>query len=205
MRVPIHSLLTKELARITTSSQKQTKFGCDFRSSWDRPRALTWRKTATSGWPTWATTTTAYVSLARRSARQHGVKDVKIVADPHGRKVLLYIKTNLNHVLVQFAQYRPVQWFLKPLFFQVPQREPNSLFIGRRWLYSEIADHLLSETSDNRGVIITGTPGSGKTAIMLQLVDHSCFGRGQSGLRGKEYNLMRYMYNLSFYHFRSNS
>ena len=147
----------------------------------------------------------SHVSLARRSARQHGVKDVKIVADPHGRKVLLYIKTNLNHVLVQFAQYRPVQWFLKPLFFQVPQREPNSLFIGRRWLYSEIADHLLSETSDNRGVIITGTPGSGKTAIMLQLVDHSCFGRGQSGLRGKEYNLMRYMYNLNFYHFRSNS
>ena len=38
------------------------------------------------------------VSLARRSARQHGVKDVKIVADPHGRKVLLYIKTNLDHV-----------------------------------------------------------------------------------------------------------
>ena len=133
----------------------------------------------------------SHVSLARRSARQHGVKDVKIVADPHGRKVLLYIKTNLNHVLVQFAQYRPVQWFLKPLFFQVPQREPNSLFIGRRWLYSEIADHLLSETSDNRGVIITGTPGSGKTAIMLQLVDHSCFGRGQSGLRGRELNLIK--------------
>ena len=124
------------------------------------------------------------VSLARRSAD-------KIVADPHGRKVLLYIKTNLNHVLVQFAQYRPVQWFLKPIFFQVPQREPNSLFIGRRWLYSEIADHLLSETSDNRGVIITGTPGSGKTAIMLQLVDNSCFGQGQSGLRGIELNLSR--------------
>jgi hypothetical protein len=140
----------------------------------------------------------SHVSLARRSARQHGVKDVKIVADPHGRKVLLYIKTNLNHVLVQFAQYRPVQWFLKPLFFQVPQREPNSLFIGRRWLYSEIADHLLSETSDNRGVIITGTPGSGKTAIMLQLVDHSCFGRGQSGLRGKELNILIFSYQLRF-------
>ena len=37
----------------------------------------------------------SHVSLATRSARQHGVKDVKIVADPHGRKVLLYIKTNL--------------------------------------------------------------------------------------------------------------
>ena len=98
------------------------------------------------------------------------------------------ISSRINHkyVLVQFAQYRPVQWFLKPLFFEVPQREPNPLFIGRRWIYSEIADHILSETCDNRGVIITGTPGSGKTAIILQLVDQSCFGRGTSGLQGND-------------------
>ena len=39
---------------------------------------------------------------------------------------------------------------------------------------------LLSDTSDSRGVIITGTPGSGKTTIMLQIVGTSCFGPGQS-------------------------
>ena len=96
----------------------------------------------------------------------------------------------LIFVLVQFAQYRPVQWFLKPLFFEVPQREPNPLFIGRQWLYSEIADNILSDLSNNRGVIINGTPGSGKTAIILQLVDQSCFGRGNSGLQGNGINII---------------
>ena len=43
-------------------------------------------------------------------------------------------------------------------------------------MYNEIVEHL----SDNRGVIITGAPGSGKTTIMLQIVGNSCFGPGQS-------------------------
>jgi len=29
----------------------------------------------------------------------------------------------------------------------------------------------------NRGVVIEGGPGTGKTAFILQLVDYSCFGR----------------------------
>ena len=125
------------------------------------------------------------VSLARRSARQYGAKDVNILADPIGKRALLCITTYLNLVLVQFAQYRPVQWFLKPLFFEVPQREANAVFAGRQWLYSEIAEQLLPDRSDSRGVIITGTPGSGKTALLLQLVTNSCFGSGQSGLQGE--------------------
>ena len=81
---------------------------------------------------------------------------------------------------MEFTQYRPVQWFLKPLFFEVPQREGNVVLSERQWVYSEIVEQLLSDTSDSRGVTITGTPGSGKTTIMLQIVGTSCFGPGQS-------------------------
>ena len=87
---------------------------------------------------------------------------------------------------VQFAQYRPVQWFLKPLFFEVPQREPNPNFSGRHWLFREIVDHLSSDLPTNRGVTISGAPGSGKTAIILQLVKHSCFGPGQVAYEGNK-------------------
>ena len=69
---------------------------------------------------------------------------------------------------------------LKPLFFEVPQREPNPMFIGRHWLFSEILEHLSSDLPTNRGIFITGTGGTGKTAIVLKMVEESCFGRGGS-------------------------
>jgi hypothetical protein len=53
---------------------------------------------------------------------------------------------------VPFVQYRPVQWFLKPLFFEVPQRSGQPLFIGRQWLYREIYDMLTSDLPTNRCV-----------------------------------------------------
>ena len=84
------------------------------------------------------------------------------------------------------TQYRPVQWFLKPLFFEVPQRDQDRdpVFVGRQWLFREMVDHLSSDLPTNKGVIISGAPGSGKTAIVLQLVKHSCFGPGESSFTG---------------------
>ena len=56
------------------------------------------------------------------------------------------------------------QWLLKPLFFEVPQRDPTPpAFVGRQWLYGEILEHLASELPTNRGVVVTGAPGTGKT------------------------------------------
>ena len=81
-------------------------------------------------------------------------------------------------------QYRQLYWTLKPLFFEVPNSETSSLFLGRHWLYREICEHLTSDLPTNRGVIITGEPGTGKTSIILQMVEHSCFGRGEAGLGG---------------------
>ena len=79
------------------------------------------------------------------------------------------------------------QWLLKPLFFEVPQRDPNPVFIGRQWLYGEILEHLASELPTNRGVIVTGSPGTGKTALALKLVEMSCFGKGAEPIyQGRE-------------------
>lgn len=67
---------------------------------------------------------------------------------------------------------------LKCLYFEVPHNEQEPLFLGRQWLFKEIEQKLTSTDSEsNRGVIIEGGPGSGKSATILQLVDHSSFGR----------------------------
>ncbi|KAG7163962.1 TANC2-like 2 [Homarus americanus] len=78
---------------------------------------------------------------------------------------------------VRFASYRGAQLSLRPLFFEVPQQDPDPLFVGRAWLYREIEAHLTAEAPTNRGVIITGSVGAGKTAAILQMVEYSCFGR----------------------------
>ncbi|XP_048506587.1 protein TANC2 isoform X2 [Athalia rosae] len=75
---------------------------------------------------------------------------------------------------IHFAQYRSVQLTLKPLFFEVPLLEADPIFTGRQWLVDEL-DTVVSGSSS--GVLISGSPGTGKTALILQLVEHSCFGR----------------------------
>ncbi|XP_014205049.1 protein TANC2 [Copidosoma floridanum] len=66
---------------------------------------------------------------------------------------------------------------LKPLFFEVPLLESDPLFIGRHWLLQEL-QNLVDGSSP--GGCISGSPGTGKTALVLQLVDYSCFGRKRS-------------------------
>ncbi|XP_058796841.1 protein TANC2 [Phymastichus coffea] len=67
-----------------------------------------------------------------------------------------------------------IQLTLKPLFFEVPLLESDPLFTGRHWLLQELKN-LIEGSSP--GALISGSPGTGKTALVLQLVDHSCFGR----------------------------
>jgi hypothetical protein len=75
--------------------------------------------------------------------------------------------------LVRLAQQH-AQLQLKPLFFEVPLLETDPLFMGRHWLLQELRG-LIEGSSP--GALISGSPGAGKTALVLQLVDHSCFGR----------------------------
>lgn len=74
----------------------------------------------------------------------------------------------------------PLQLTLKPLFFEVPMdsqsTQDDTLFIGRHWLLRELSSLLIGQSSTDRGAILTGRPGTGKTAFILQLVKHSCFG-----------------------------
>ncbi|CAH1176220.1 unnamed protein product [Phaedon cochleariae] len=91
----------------------------------------------------------------RRSARTDNVKGS---ADPR----------------IRFRQYNNPQLTLKPLFFEVPLQEPDPIFLGRHWLIKEIEN---ITGSSSPGVLITGNPGTGKTALILQLVEYSCFGR----------------------------
>lgn len=108
-----------------------------------------------------------------------------------GGKNFLIILKYLYWTLVRFAAYRappqqPVT--LKPLFFEVPLQETEPLFIGRHWLVRDLAEVLESQ---DQGIIITGNPGTGKTAMVLQLVDYSCFGRRHEPLyQGKLISFM---------------
>ncbi|NXB13174.1 TANC2 protein, partial [Rhagologus leucostigma] len=78
---------------------------------------------------------------------------------------------------VRFAPYRPPDISLKPLLFEVPSITTESVFVGRDWVFHEIDAQLQSSnTSVNRGVVIVGNIGFGKTAIISRLVALSCHG-----------------------------
>ncbi|XP_026170490.1 protein TANC2 isoform X2 [Mastacembelus armatus] len=78
---------------------------------------------------------------------------------------------------VRFAPYRPQDIALKPLLFEVPSITMDSVFTGREWLFQEIDAHLNSpNASTNRGVVVVGNIGFGKTAIISRLVALSCHG-----------------------------
>lgn len=68
---------------------------------------------------------------------------------------------------------------LKPLFFEVPLLEEDPLFAGRQWLLHELESVI---NGSSPGILISGSPGTGKTALVLQLVEHSCFGRRREQL-----------------------
>ncbi|XP_023319029.1 protein TANC2 [Trichogramma pretiosum] len=92
---------------------------------------------------------------ARRSARAYNYKGPGL--DPQ----------------IRFLQQQ-AQLQLKPLFFEVPQVESEPLFVGRQWLLQELKQ-VVEGTAP--GALVVGSPGTGKTALVLQLVDRSCFGR----------------------------
>ncbi|KAJ0183116.1 hypothetical protein K1T71_001092 [Dendrolimus kikuchii] len=76
------------------------------------------------------------------------------------------------------------QLTLRPLFFEVPSTDNQGCFSGRQWLIRDMEKALESSSS---GILISGSPGTGKTALILQLVEYSCFGRK----RNYEYEELR--------------
>ncbi|KAJ8394534.1 hypothetical protein AAFF_G00045440 [Aldrovandia affinis] len=77
----------------------------------------------------------------------------------------------------RFAPYKPVDIMLKPLLFEVPSITMDSVFVGRDWLFQLMEDVLQrNESGQNRGVIVVGNVGFGKTAVISRLVALSCHG-----------------------------
>ncbi|XP_066432088.1 protein TANC1 isoform X2 [Eleutherodactylus coqui] len=82
-----------------------------------------------------------------------------------------------QEIKARFVPYKPQDILLKPLLFEVPSITTDSVFIGRGWLFQEIEEKLsCSELPENRGVVISGSVGFGKTAIISKLVALSCHG-----------------------------
>ncbi|XP_026877622.2 protein TANC2 isoform X1 [Electrophorus electricus] len=77
---------------------------------------------------------------------------------------------------VRFTPYRPPDIALKPLLFEVPSVTPESVFVGREWLFQEVDARLRGSDPTSRGVVIVGNVGFGKTAIVSRLVALSCHG-----------------------------
>ncbi|KYN40810.1 Protein TANC2 [Trachymyrmex septentrionalis] len=87
---------------------------------------------------------------------------------------------------LRFVQHHnSTQLNLKPLFFEVPLLEEDPLFAGRQWLLQELESVI---NGSSPGILISGSPGTGKTALVLQLVEHSCFGRRREQPRSTEVN-----------------
>ncbi|XP_075385811.1 protein TANC1 isoform X2 [Tenrec ecaudatus] len=77
----------------------------------------------------------------------------------------------------RFAPYKPQDILLKPLLFEVPSITTDSVFVGRDWLFRQIAESLRNtELAENRGAVVVGSVGFGKTAIISKLVALSCHG-----------------------------
>uniref|UniRef100_A0A8C6Z7J1 Tetratricopeptide repeat, ankyrin repeat and coiled-coil containing 1 n=1 Tax=Nothoprocta perdicaria TaxID=30464 RepID=A0A8C6Z7J1_NOTPE len=77
----------------------------------------------------------------------------------------------------RFVPYKPQDILLKPLLFEVPSITTDSVFVGREWLFEVIEEKLKStDPTENRGAVITGNVGFGKTAVISRLVALSCHG-----------------------------
>ncbi|XP_038141505.1 protein TANC1-like isoform X3 [Cyprinodon tularosa] len=77
----------------------------------------------------------------------------------------------------RFAPYKPSDIMLKPLLFEVPSITTDSVFVGRDWLFQQLEDLLKAgEDNEKHGVVVVGSVGYGKTAIISRLVALSCHG-----------------------------
>ncbi|KAB1278686.1 Protein TANC1 [Camelus dromedarius] len=80
-------------------------------------------------------------------------------------------------LVARFAPYKPQDILLKPLLFEVPSVTTDSVFVGRDWLFHQIEENLRNtELTENRGAVVVGNVGFGKTAIISKLVALSCHG-----------------------------
>ena len=84
-------------------------------------------------------------------------------------------RSNKTSMFFIFPAFNNENWPLKPLFFEVPSIS-STTFVGRKWLFREVLEHLSSDLPTSGGMIIQGMQASGKSSIILRLVQGSSFG-----------------------------
>lgn len=90
---------------------------------------------------------------------------------------------------------------LKPFHFEIPGLAGDWLFTGREWLFQEVDACLCSnDPATNRGVVIVGNMGFGKTAIIAQLVALSCHGNRMWPTAANNHTVPKYPESLPFSH-----
>lgn len=132
-----------------------------------------------------ATATTPRKATVRRSVRTAPLKSKCATDDPRARFAQQFGAAcngaAAGDASAACAAPAPVaQLTLRPLFFEVPQQEPDPVYVGRDWLLQELSGTIAASATP--GILIDGHIGTGKTALILQLVEYSCFGR--RGTRG---------------------
>lgn len=94
--------------------------------------------------------------------------------------------SSLNNDLFPFTgracSLAPTHTKLKPLKFEIVHQEECPVFVGRDWFFKTLELELCKPPEVSRGVAIVGPTGSGKTAILEQIMEHSCHGDGQGGI-----------------------
>ena len=90
--------------------------------------------------------------------------------------------SSLIYFAVKFSSLSPAQISLKPMQFEVVHQEEAPVFIGRDWFYKALELELCRPTEVSRGVAVIGPTGCGKTAILEQIMEHSCHGDGSGGI-----------------------
>ena len=109
-------------------------------------------------------------SLAAPSSSSHSPPPSLPAPSHFSRKVP---ELSPSHIYSQITQPS----FLKPLYFEVPRTSVSPL-TGRAWLFREVLEQLSLPLPSSPGVLVLGGPGAGKTAVILSLVEASCFGQG---------------------------
>ena len=70
----------------------------------------------------------------------------------------------------RLAHYSCVVLYLFLVAVQTSMNTSDPMFVGRQWLFIQLED-LFQKNNDIAGALLVGNPGSGKTAIMRQLVN----------------------------------
>ncbi|GAB6031968.1 hypothetical protein CHUAL_010349 [Chamberlinius hualienensis] len=179
---------TSPLSTLTASSEADHLMSqsSGFRSSRDQSSesmaSLTSSSTGTNGTASMTSGSGSPVNtLPRRHSLTATVPDqVDDLTSLYNKRKMIETRTRPQPLqpVVIVNGYADSHIDLKPLFFEVPhQHGKSSMFIGRQWILREIEEALCPSRQNSRGVIISGGIGSGKTSVILQLVENSCFGR----------------------------